>query len=359
MSIPNGSTYRIYLSRGLLDGVGEKTASLVAGRKALIVSDANVAPHYLERVCGSFARGGFEVAHEVVAAGEASKCLENASRLWDACARCGLGRDGVVVALGGGVVGDLAGFVAATWLRGVACVQVPTTLLAMVDSSIGGKTALDIDAGKNLVGAFAQPVLVACDFETLATLPEAEWANGFAEIAKSAVIEGGGFYEWLAAHAEGLRGRDYTVVQGAVARSLVFKGRVVAADEREGGVRECLNYGHTFAHALEAAAGLGTVSHGRAVAEGMRFAARLGTEAAGVTESFVAQQAALLDALGLRALDAAWPADELFARMAFDKKARGGMLRFVFATAPGIWQTMTVDADLVKIHLILWEQGVG
>ncbi|MDR3053268.1 MAG: 3-dehydroquinate synthase, partial [Coriobacteriales bacterium] len=227
----------------------------------------------------------------------------------------------------------------------------------MVDSSIGGKTGVNLASGKNLVGSFKQPAYVASDLATLATLPDAEWENGFAEIAKSALIDGAEFTEWLSNSAGELLAHDEAAVQQAIVQSLAFKARVVAHDETEKGLRECLNYGHTFGHALETVAGFGSISHGRAVAEGMRFAARLAVEAVGVSEAFVAQQDALLDKLGLVPIASAYSADALFDAMFSDKKARNGELRFVFAQAPGTWETVAVDPDLVKIYLILWEQA--
>jgi 3-dehydroquinate synthase len=368
--------YRIYVGTGLLAGLGSQLAKLdpqlakpTKGSHACIISDSNVAPLYLKTVRSSMEQAGFTVCEAVIPAGEQSKSFEQAQTLWEELAAQGMGRDGVVVALGGGVVGDLAAFVASTYMRGVSCVQIPTSLLAMVDSSIGGKTAVNIPAGKNLVGTFAQPVLVAIDLDTLNTLPSEEWDNGYAEIAKSALVEGGSFFEWLAKNAAALRAQDTKKVQEAIIRSLTFKGRVVAADEKETGERLCLNYGHTFAHALEAVAGYGTISHGRAVAEGMRFAAALAPEAleacdtpqpSSQTEALKtleATQNTLLDALGLSELKESYPVDELFGRMLNDKKNRAGELNFVFVTSPGNWQAVAVDPDLVKIHLILWAQS--
>ncbi|MCL1890419.1 MAG: 3-dehydroquinate synthase [Coriobacteriia bacterium] len=364
--------YRIYVGTGLLAGLGSQLAKPTKGSHACIISDSNVAPLYLKTVRSSMEQAGFTVCEAVIPAGEQSKSFEQAQTLWEELAAQGMGRDGVVVALGGGVVGDLAAFVASTYMRGVSCVQIPTSLLAMVDSSIGGKTAVNIPAGKNLVGTFAQPVLVAIDLDTLNTLPSEEWDNGYAEIAKSALVEGGSFFEWLAKNVAALRAQDTKTVQEAIIRSLTFKGRVVAADEKETGERLCLNYGHTFAHALEAVAGYGTISHGRAVAEGMRFAAALAPEAleacqdpkapqpSSQTEAlktFQATQNTLLDALGLSELKESYPVDELFGRMLNDKKNRAGELNFVFVTSPGNWQAVAVDPDLVKIHLILWAQS--
>jgi 3-dehydroquinate synthase len=349
--------YDIRVGNRLLINLGVHLREATDNTQAVIIADANVAPHYLEKVKAGLVKGGFEVSDLIVPAGEESKSIAVASELWDALAMLGVGRDGVVVGLGGGVVGDLAGFVASTYMRGINCVQIPTSLLAMVDSSIGGKTALNLGGGKNLVGTFSQPVYVAADLETLNTLPSQEWENGFAEIAKSALVDGKEFYQWLANNAGELVARDETVVQQAIVQALTFKARVVAGDvDEKKGQRECLNYGHTFAHALEAVSRY-RVSHGRAVAEGMRFAARLATEAVALPESFSQTQDILLDKLGLKPVVEPFSADDLYERMFSDKKVRNSELRFVFVSAPGEWEVVAVDPDLVKIYLILWEQA--
>ena len=210
-----------------------------------------------------------------VPAGEATKDWEHAGRVLEALSEAGLGRDSLVVALGGGVVGDLAGFCAATYLRGVPVVQVPTTLLAQTDSAIGGKTGVDLPRGKNLAGAFWQPFLVASDTSVLGTLPEQEWASGLAEVAKSGALDSADSLAGLESDVADVLSREPGAVQRAVRMAASFKARVVSGDEREAADRECLNYGHTLAHALERELGYGTITHGAAVAEGMRFAARL------------------------------------------------------------------------------------
>jgi 3-dehydroquinate synthase len=348
--------YDIRVGTNLFGALGSHLHEETDAVKAVIITDSTVGPLYLEQVHASLAQAGFEVFDLTVPAGEESKSIAVASELWEALALLGLSRDGLIVGLGGGVVGDLAGFVASTYMRGIDCVQVPTTLLAMVDSSIGGKTGVNLTAGKNLVGTFRQPVHVLADLETLRTLPAEEWDNGFAEIAKSALIDGPEFYQWLGENAEALVARDEEITQQAIVRALTFKARVVASDVTEKGQRECLNYGHTFAHALEAASGF-RISHGRAVAEGMRFAARLAAEAVGAPTDFAEAQDVLLSRLGLRPITESFSADELYERMFADKKVRKGALRFVLAQAPGRWESVAVDPDLVKIYLILWEQA--
>ncbi|MDR1015557.1 MAG: 3-dehydroquinate synthase [Coriobacteriales bacterium] len=349
-------SYDIRVGEGLFDRLGAHLREVTEAKKAVIVTDSNVAPHYLGQVRSALAQEGFEPFDLTVAAGEASKGLAVAAELWDALALLGIGRDGLLVALGGGVIGDLAGFVASTYMRGIDFVQLPTSLLAMVDSSVGGKTALNLDGGKNLVGTFKQPAYVTADLKALGTLPAEEWGNGFAEIAKSAFVDGGEFLSWLDGHADALAAQDGGAVQQAVVRSLAFKARIVASDEKEKGVRECLNYGHTFGHALEAVSGY-RIPHGRAVAEGMRFAARLAVEAARAPAALADAQDALLDRLGLGPVTEPFAADDLYGLMLSDKKVRNGGLRFVLLASPGAWEAVAVDPDLVKIYLILWEQA--
>ncbi|MDR0346937.1 MAG: 3-dehydroquinate synthase [Coriobacteriales bacterium] len=353
--IDRESAYDIRVGTSLLASLGVHTREVSAATKAVVITDDNVGPQYLSKVKASLSEGGFEVFDLTVPAGEGSKSIEVATELWEALVMLGIGRDALIVGLGGGVVGDLAGFVASTYMRGVDYVQVPTSLLAMVDSSIGGKTAINLGAGKNLVGTFWQPRYVLADLKTLDTLPAVERENGFAEIAKSALLDGEEPCRLLMDDAEALLAHAESATQQAIVRSLSLKARVVAADVREKGQRVCLNYGHTFAHALEAVSGY-RISHGRAVAEGMRFAARLAIEAAGAPESLAEAQAILLDGLGLASIAEPFSADELHARMFSDKKVRNDELRFVFVTAPGQWKVVAVDPDLVKIYLILWEQ---
>jgi 3-dehydroquinate synthase len=358
VTLDTGSSYDIRVGTGLLAKLGEHVGAATASPagRAVVITDSNVGPLYLQQTREALSTAGFEVFDLTVPAGEISKSLEVAGELFDALGLLNIGRDGLIVALGGGMVGDLAAFVASTWLRGISCVQVPTSLLAMVDSAVGGKTAINIKAGKNLVGSFKQPIYVQADLMTLKTLPTAQWDNGLAEVAKSAIIAGGEFYSWLSAEATRLCSHEETIVQAAIVQAMSFKAGVVARDERETGLRECLNYGHTFAHALEAASEF-AIPHGRAVAEGIRFAARLAVEAIGAPAEFALQQEALLDALGLAPIEATFSADELYQRMYTDKKVRGGELRFVLASAPGEWQTIAVDPDLVKIYLIYWEES--
>ncbi len=349
-------SYDIRVGCKLLENLGTHLRELSSAKKAVIITDSNVGSLYLETTKKALVEAEFEVYDLTIPAGEESKNIEVATELWDALAMLNIGRDGLLLALGGGVVGDITGFIAATYMRGIDFVQLPTSLLAMVDSSVGGKTAINISAGKNLVGSFYQPIYVAADLDTLVTLPDAEWDNGFAEIAKSAIIDGGEFYEWVLNNVSSLVAHDDDALKQVIVRALTFKARVVIADEKESGLRECLNYGHTFAHALEQVSGY-SISHGKAVAEGMRFAARLAVEVIGSSNDFVKAQDDLFDAIGLSPVAESFSSDELFECMFGDKKVRGGNLRFVFACGPGEWKVEIVDPDLAKIYIILWEQA--
>ncbi len=351
-------SYDVRIGAGQLHDVGSRIAGFLSATSVVVASDANVAPLYGQTVRDSFRQAGFRTMSVTVPAGEASKSLPCATQIWEALAAKGVDRDALVVALGGGVVGDLAGFCAATYLRGIRLVQMPTTLLAMVDSSVGGKSGVDLDQGKNLVGAFKQPLYVCADTDTLSTLPDREWACGCAEIAKSAIIDSDDFFFWLDENAEALVSRDAEVVQQAIARCVVFKADVVAADEDERvGVRDCLNYGHTLGHAIEKLAGYGTYSHGQAVAEGMRFAIRLSAALEGASMDLVSSQDDLLNRLGLPALDFNAPAADIISAMHADKKARGGNIRFVLPTDVGEWSAREVDNETLLAHLQGWERS--
>ena len=363
VDIPGEQPYDVRVGAGVLGRLGAHLRAIPAlaqASRVLLVTDETVDALYRADAKEALAREGFRVSCIAVPAGEESKSLEVIGEIWQAMAQLGLGRDCVVVALGGGVIGDLAGFAAASYMRGVAVVQVPTTLLAMVDSSVGGKTGVNLPEGKNLVGAFKQPAYVCADTATLATLDEREWACGCGEIAKSAVVDSDDFFFWLLDHADDLAGRDEEVVREAIVRSVVFKAGVVAADKTESrNVRECLNYGHTLGHAVEKLAGYGTFSHGAAVAEGMRFAARLAVQLVDAPLEFVHTQDELLDRLGLPAL--AWSAepDDMLAAMKRDKKVRDGQIRFVLPRDVGVWELLDVDDDVILEHLGAWHRARG
>lgn len=358
--VPGGS-YEVVVERGAIGRLGIETRRVSAAARCVLVTDDVVAGLLADAASESLAAVGIDPVVRAIPAGEASKDWATAGRLLEEFSEVGLGRDGLVVALGGGVVGDVAGFAAATYLRGVPVVQVPTTLLAQADSGIGGKTGVDLPRGKNLAGAFWQPLLVLSDPDVLATLPPGEWASGLAEVAKSAVLDGEQAVAQLESDAEALLARKPEAVERAVLMAASLKARVVSGDEREAAGRECLNYGHTFAHALERTLGYGTLSHGAAVAEGMRFAARLAVEVAGAPEAWAGRQEALLDALGLPAMGGCCEPHLLLGAMKSDKKARAGVVRFVLATAAGEWMVAPVADAVVTAALDRWcaTEGTG
>ena len=355
VALPGGHTYDIRIGQGAMTALASVARDLKDCGKVALISDENVGPTYGKFVKQRLEEAGFEVYDLLVPPGEASKSLELAGELWEALSEYGLSRRDFVVACGGGVVGDLAGFVASTYMRGIDCIQVPTTLLSMVDASIGGKTAVNLSSGKNLVGTFHQPIFVCSDIRCLKTLLAEDWANGFAEIAKSAFIAPRrSFYEWLRNNADALASHDIDLLEEAVYMTAEFKASVVAADETESGKRECLNYGHTLAHAIEAASGYGAVAHGRAVAEGMRFAARLSMEVLGCDASVVKATDALLDSLGLPAIPWTASPEALFKFMKGDKKARAGQIRFVLLNEIANWEVRAVADETVMEHLEAW-----
>lgn len=351
IQIPDEREYSVRIGTALIEEIGEYCRGVAAVAKCpqiVIVTDSHVGPLYLSAVRNSLVRTGYKVHDIEVPSGEESKSVAVADELWQAFASLGLSRDCAVLALGGGVIGDLAGFVGSTYLRGLPIIQVPTTLLSMVDSSVGGKTGVNLPAGKNLVGTFTQPAYVCASTDVLTTLPEREWLCGLGEIAKSAVIDSDDFFFWLVDAAVALRNRSNAETAEAIKRSVVFKANVVAEDKTEShGVRECLNYGHTLAHVIELLSGYGTFSHGAAVAEGMRFAAYLSEKLIDASPEFVEAQANLLDALGLCRLNWSAPAEQIVAAMHSDKKARGGHIKFVLVRDVGDWQLCEVNDDVL------------
>jgi len=272
-------SYPIHIGRGVALG---QVVDKADGRHALIVTDGNVDPLHGAAVQAAFEARGLACTRMVVPAGEATKELRWVGELYARAATEQLDRSSIVIALGGGVVGDLVGFVAATYLRGVSFIQVPTTLLAMVDSSVGGKTGINLVQGKNLVGAFYQPIEVDADLAMLDSLPEREYLSGLAEVVKYGVIWDAKLFHDFETHASALRARDAAVLERTIARCCEIKAEVVAMDERELGPRAILNFGHTLAHALEKVGGYGRWLHGEAVAIGMRYAAQLSVAQTGL-----------------------------------------------------------------------------
>jgi 3-dehydroquinate synthase len=320
---------------GQAGGIGPFARSCCAGSLALIVHDANVAAHAVG-VAKSLGEFGFRTASVELPAGEAQKSQQTLALLWDRLAELPADRRTLVVPVGGGVMGDLAGFAAATFARGLPLLMVPTTLLAMVDSSVGGKVGINHQKAKNLIGAFHQPAGVWIDPAVLDTLPDREYRSGLAEVVKYGVILDADFFTYLEEQAEAILRRDPAVVRTVVARCCRLKADVVEKDEREEtGLRAVLNYGHTFAHAFETAQGYGGWLHGEAVAAGMVCASKLAEKKGLIPAGLTDRQRQLLARFNLPTAPQPWPIDDLLATMRSDKKALAGRLRFILPTRLG------------------------
>ena len=354
--------YDVVVGRGLLAQAGGRIAPLARGR-TVVISDETVAAIHGPAAMAALEAAGVRSEMVTVPAGEASKSFARLERVLDRLLEIGLDRRDVVVALGGGVVGDLAGLAAALYMRGIDFVQLPTTLLAQVDSSVGGKTAIDTPRGKNLIGAFHQPRLVLADIDVLATLPDKQLRSGWAEVLKHGLICDLAFFDWLASEgADGARG-DPAALERAVVRSVEIKSAVVGEDEKEAGRRALLNLGHTFGHAVEAELGFeeAALAHGEAVALGCCLAFRYSARQGLCPEADARRVEAVIAAAGLPTrLDQAgtFDADRLLALMAGDKKAEGGALTLILAH--GIGQAFVakgVDAGAVRAFLV--EEGAA
>ncbi|MGB7346880.1 MAG: 3-dehydroquinate synthase [Pirellulaceae bacterium] len=303
---------------------------------AMIIADASVVEKWGKCLSDDLETAGVRIDSFAVPSGEPSKSIAQYEELLGWMLQCGADRRSVVIAIGGGVIGDLAGFAAASFTRGIRFVQVPTSLLAMVDSSVGGKTGINLPTAKNMVGAFWQPSLVWIDTNVLSTLPKRDYISGLAEVIKYGVIDDREFFEWLEANAEALNKRENTAVRYAIALSCQSKANVVGEDEREtSGRRAILNYGHTFAHAIEATAGYGTFMHGEAVAIGMQMASRLAIDLGLCDGELLDRQTKLLQACGLPITFAAADPDKMLPVMRRDKKVAHGKLRFILPTKIG------------------------
>lgn len=328
---------RIHIASGALARLGDFTAGCTHATHVALVTDSHVGPLYGARAARALKRAGLRVTRIQIPAGERAKSESQMSRVWRAFATAGLSRDGAVVALGGGVVGDLAGFAAATWLRGLPWVAVPTSLLAQVDSSVGGKTAIDLPAGKNMVGAFHQPVGVLVDPDTLATLPARHVRAGLAEVLKMGMGVDASLFRWCEARADELAAGEPDALLGAVIRSIRAKARIVKADEREreGGARTALNLGHTLGHALETVHGYRGLLHGEAVALGLRAAADLSVREAGLPIGSRVRLEAMLDHVGLPVRMPSTRLSDLLAAMQSDKKRSRNAVRWVLTPSIG------------------------
>jgi 3-dehydroquinate synthase len=326
--------YQIHIGTGLLGDAGT-WSRVPASAHGVIVSNTTVAPLYAQRLQAAIAARHRHVELVVLPDGEQYKDWQTLNRIFDAMLERGCDRKSVVYALGGGVVGDMAGFAAACYMRGVPFVQVPTTLLAQVDSSVGGKTGINHPLGKNMIGAFHQPLLVACDLDTLHTLPAREFSAGLAEVIKYGPIADVQFLEWLETNLDALVRRDTAAVAHAVRRSCEIKAAVVGQDEREAGLRAILNFGHTFGHAIEAGLGYGEWLHGEAVGCGMVMAMQLSQRLGYVDAPWVQRVTDLLRRAGSPVVGPALGPDRYLELMRVDKKSEAGEIRFVLIERPG------------------------
>ena len=333
-------SYPIRIGADLI-GNTDLFAPHIAGNSVTIVTNETVEPLYGDRLRATLAPLGKEVSTVVLPDGEAFKHWETLNRIFDALLGAKADRKTTLIALGGGVIGDMTGFAAACYMRGVPFIQVPTTLLSQVDSSVGGKTGINHPLGKNMIGAFYQPQAVIADIGTLRTLPERELAAGIAEIIKTAAIADAAFFEWLEQNIEALRGCDPAALAYAVKRSCEVKASVVAADEREGGLRAILNFGHTFGHAIEAGLGYGEWLHGEAVGCGMVMAADLSVRLGHLDEAVRGRLVALIAAARLPTRAPALGEARYIDLMKVDKKAEAGTIKFILLEKLG--ETLITD----------------
>ena len=338
-------SYPILIGRGLIVQ-GRLVADVVKTPRVAIVTNDVVAPLYLDAFVQSLEAAGLYCATVVLPDGEAHKNWETLNAIYDGLLAAHCDRSVTLIALGGGVIGDMTGFAAATYQRGVDFIQVPTTLLSQVDSSVGGKTAVNHPRGKNMIGAFHQPRLVIADTDTLSTLPDRELKAGVAEVIKYGLIRDPEFFDWLEANIEAVLRRDPDVLAETIERSCANKARIVAEDETERGVRALLNLGHTFGHAIEAGMGYGVWLHGEAVAAGMAMAATLSMRLGWMPEDQCRRGIALIARAGLPVCGPALGASRYLALMAHDKKVEAGRLRLVLLRAIGdaeIFSDVPVD----------------
>jgi 3-dehydroquinate synthase len=321
-------SYPIHIGAGLL-GRADLMLPHLAQKRVMVVTNTTVAPLYLAQLTATLSASGVRVAQVVLPDGEAYKNWETLNLIFDALLTDRAERKTTLIALGGGVIGDMTGFAAACYQRGVPFIQIPTTLLSQVDSSVGGKTGINHPLGKNMLGAFYQPKLVLADTDTLKTLPARELSAGLAEVIKYGLIRDAEFLAWLEANMDRLRALDPAAITHAIYRSCEIKAQVVAQDEREGGIRAILNLGHTFGHAIETGMGYGNWLHGEAVAAGMVIAVEISCRMGWLSETEVARTRALICAAGLPDVAPDLGVDTYLEYMGHDKKVEGGKMRFV------------------------------
>jgi 3-dehydroquinate synthase len=352
VKVPLGErSYDIQIGRGLLAQLGAECTKLGLGKRCVVIADRNVAKRYAKAAMRSLTEANFEPLLIAVPAGETAKSMRTVQMCYDRLAAQRLERRSFIVALGGGVTGDLAGFVAATYLRGIAFAQVPTTLLAQVDSSVGGKVGVNLKSGKNLVGSFHQPRLVLCDFDTLKTLPAREYRAGLAEVIKYGIIYDAALFSLLEREMPKVLARDSETLAQVVARCCEIKAEVVASDETESGLRAILNFGHTIGHALEAISGYGKYLHGEAIAIGQVAAARLSARLLDLPIGDLERIIDLIQRAGLPAQVKLTRVqfDRLRKAMTLDKKVSAGEAKFVLAEKIGKVQIgQSVPAELIE-----------
>lgn len=338
VNVPLGvRSYAIKIGSGKLAGLGHECAALKLAGRCAVISDTNVSGHYAAAASKALAEAGFQAVAITVPAGETAKSIKTVQACYDQLAAHRLERKSFIVALGGGVVGDLAGFVAATYLRGIGFVQVPTTLLAQVDSSVGGKVGVNLKSGKNLVGAFYQPRLVICDLDALTTLPEREFRSGLAEVIKYGIIYDADLFAEVERALPRLLAREAATLARVVARCCEIKSEVVRQDETESGLRAILNFGHTIGHALEAISHYGKYLHGEAISIGQVAAAKLSSRLRGLSGQDVDRITRLFQRAGLPVTVKLTPAQrtKLMNAMQLDKKVAAGEVKFVLAVKIG------------------------
>jgi len=352
LPVPDAIEYDICIGAGLLADLGRRVHAVAPAPTAGLVTDTHVGPHYRAAAKASLEAAGYRVIAAVIPAGESHKTIHTAVDVLDQFLHAKVERATPIIALGGGVVGDLAGFVAATLLRGVPFVQVPTTLLAAVDASVGGKVGVDHTAGKNLIGAFHQPRLVLTDIATFRTLPERELRCGLAECVKHGIIRDRDLFAFIATNLGKIIAQDEGCMAELVARNVQIKADVVQEDPFEHGVRALLNLGHTFGHAIESVTDYGRYQHGEAVALGIIAAAHVAVCTQRLAEKEFEEITDLLDVIGLPTAFPGIDVEKVFAAMGTDKKVKGGKLRFILPTSIGDAQVVTDVPDaLVKQSL--------
>jgi len=349
-------SYRIVVASGALQSVGERLRELRLGSRAALVSDGAIMRLYGKTVVASLESAGFTVTTIDVPEGEAAKTLAVAEHCWDRLLTAGLDRTSTVLALGGGAVGDVAGFAAATYMRGINFIQLPTTVLAQVDASIGGKTAIDHPLGKNMIGAFHQPRLVVVDPAVARTLPEREFRSGLAEIVKHGIVLDADYFAELERDLAPLAARDLGVLERIIGGSCRLKASVVERDEREAELRHVLNYGHTIGHALEAATGYTRYAHGEAVSLGIVAEARLARRLGIADDETTTRQERMLETLGLPVRAPSIDIEPIVSAMARDKKAKDGRVPFVLAPRIGAFR-IVYDVPTTDIRAVIASLG--